>query len=92
MRVLEEKGIAKAEEILKYLTSAMRGEIEEEVVVTENTGDFMSEARVIKKELSAKDRIKAAELLGKRYRLFTDKVEANIQASVIFEGENELED
>ena len=26
-------------------------------------------------EVGAKDRIKAAELLGKRYRLFTDKVE-----------------
>ncbi len=92
MKLLEDSRIAKAEEVLKYLTSAMRGEIEEEVVVTENVGDFMSEARVIKKELSAKDRIKAAELLGKRYRLFTDKVEANVQATVVFEGENDLED
>ena len=35
--------------------------------------------------------MKASELLGKRYKLFTDKVEANISQQVIFEGEDELE-
>ena len=52
----------------------------------------MSEARVVNKELAAKDKIKAAELIGKRYRLFTDKIESNVNASIIFEGENDLED
>ena len=52
----------------------------------------MSEAKVINKELSAKDKIKAAELLGKRYKLFTEKVEADVNQVVIFEGENDLED
>ena len=47
---------------------------------------------IIKKQISIKDRIKAAELLGKRYRMWTDKVEANVSQLVIFEGENELED
>ena len=47
---------------------------------------------MVNKEISAKDKIKAAELLGKRYRLFTDKIEANVTETVIFEGENELED
>lgn len=78
---LEDKRIAKADEVLKYLTAAMRGEIDEEVVVTENIGDFMSEARVVKKQLSAKERIKAAELLGKRYSLFTEKVDMNVEKS-----------
>ena len=41
----------------------------------------MSEARVINKELSAKDKIKAAELLGKRYRLFVDKVEQKVDVN-----------
>lgn len=72
---LEDKRIAKADEVLKHLTSMMRGEIDEEVVVTENTGDYESKARIIKKQVSAKERIKAAELLGKRYSLFTDKVD-----------------
>lgn len=92
MSEIESKRIAKAEEVLQYLTRVLRGEETEQVVVTENTGDFTSEARLIDKELSAKDRIKAAELLGKRYRLFIDKVEADVNQTVVFEGENELED
>ncbi|MFV3013519.1 terminase small subunit [Clostridium botulinum] len=80
MKQLEDERIAKADEVLQYLTRVIRGKETEEVVVTENIGDFMSEAKTIKKEIGAKDRIKAAELLGKRYRLFTDKVE--IEGSV----------
>ena len=77
MKELEDKQIAKAEEVLKHLTAAMRGEIEEEVVVVESIGDYESRARVIKKQLSARERIKAAELLGKRYALFTDKLDVD---------------
>lgn len=82
MKELEDQRIAKADEVLKYLTRVIRGEETEQVVVTENIGDFMSEARVVSKELSAKDKIKAAELLGKRYRLFVDKIENNTNLSV----------
>ncbi|WP_338627575.1 terminase small subunit [Clostridium baratii] len=82
MKELEDQRIAKADEVLKYLTRVIRGEETEQVVVTENIGDFMSEARVINKELSAKDKIKAAELLGKRYRLFVDKVEKDTNLNV----------
>ncbi len=78
LKELEDKRIAKADEVLKHLTAAMRGEIDEEVVVTENIGDFMSEARVVKKQISARERIRAAELLGRRYALFTDKVDMDI--------------
>lgn len=82
MKELEDQRIAKADEVLKYLTRVIRGEETEQVVVTENIGDFMSEARVVNKELSAKDKIKAAELLGKRYRLFVDKVEKDTNINV----------
>lgn len=63
----------------------MRGEIEEEVVVVEGIGEGESRARVLKKQISAKERIKAAELLGKRYSLFTDKVdlEGNVGVTII---------
>lgn len=81
MEQLADKRIAKAEEVLEYLTRVIRGEETEQVVVTENIGDFMSEARVVNKELSAKDRIKAAELLGKRYRLFVDKIEQKVDVN-----------
>jgi len=66
---------ADAQEVLEYLTAVMRNEQTEEVVVVEGTGDGYSEARTMEKDTSIKDRVKAAELLGKRYSLFTDKME-----------------
>lgn len=92
LKELGDKRIAKAEEVLEYLTKVIRNEEEEEVVVTVNVGDFQTEVQKVKKEISARDKIKAAELLGKRYRLFTDKIEADVSATVVFEGEDELED
>ena len=71
LKELEDKAIAKQEEVLRYLTSVMRGEHEEEVLY--GVGEGVQSTRHV--EVGAKDRIKAAELLGKRYRLFTDKVE-----------------
>lgn len=84
--------IASANEVMELLTSAARGELEEEVVVVENIGDYCSEAKVIKKQIGAKDRLKAAELLGKRYRLWTDKMEVKGMVPVMIVGEDELED
>lgn len=78
LKELEDARIAKAEEVLKYLTSVMRGEETEEVVVVEGAGDGMSEARIVSRQVSAKERIRAAELLGKRYALFTDKVDMDV--------------
>lgn len=84
--------IASANEVMELLTSAARGELEEEVVVVEGEGDGCSMARTIKKQIGARDRIKAAELLGKRYRLWTDKVEVKGMVPVMIVGEDELED
>lgn len=82
MQGIEDKNIAKAEEVMQYLTKGMRMQLEEEVVVTENIGDYMSEAKIVKKQISIKDANKCAELLGKRYRLFVDKVETDVNATV----------
>lgn len=92
MQEISSKRIAKAEEVLGYLTRVIRNEEDEEVVVTVNVGDFQTEVKKVKKEIAAKDKLRAAELLGKRYRLFTDKVETDMNQVVIFEGEDELED
>ena len=70
--------IADQDEILKYLTSVLRGESQSTEIVVEGLGDGCSEARTIKKEPSEKDRLKAAELLGKRYGLYTEKIEADV--------------
>ena len=82
---LEEKEsrlIAKQDEVLQYLTSVMRGQSQSEIVVVENIGDFTSEARTMKKAPDEKERLKAAELLGKRYALFTEKVERDVDMAL----------
>nr|WP_312985978.1 terminase small subunit [Clostridioides sp.] len=84
--------IADAEEIMEYLTKVIRDEETEETVVVINTGDFISEAKAIDKKIGAKDKIKAAELLGKRYRLWTDKVEVEGAIPIVIAGDDELED
>lgn len=66
MKSIEDERIAKGDEVLKYLTSVMRGEEKDQFGL----------------DASLQDRTKAAELLGKRYRLFVDKVEQNIDATV----------
>lgn len=74
----ESQLIADQDEVLKYLTSVMRGESRAEVVVVEGCGDGYSEARRMMKAPDEKERLKAAEQLGKRYGLFTEKVEQQI--------------
>ena len=71
MQEKEDSLIAKQDEVLKYLTSVMRGESKSSVLAM--AGDCVQE--VIQKPPDERERRKAAELLGKRYRLFTDKVE-----------------
>lgn len=74
----ESKLIANQDEVLKYLTSVMRGESKAEVVVVEGCGDGCSEARAMDKAPDEKERLKAAELLGKRYGLWTEKIEQQV--------------
>ena len=66
VKALDEKRIAKGEEVLQYLTKVMRGEEKDQFGL----------------DPSLQDRTKAAELLGKRYRLFVDKVEQKVDATV----------
>ena len=74
---MQSNRIADATEILEYLTKGMRQELEEEVVVMVNKGEFTSEPQTVKKKISIKDSNKCAELLGKRYGLYTEKLEVN---------------
>lgn len=78
----ESQLIATQDEVLKYLTSVLRGESQSTEIVVEGTGDGCSEARTLKKEPSEKDRLRAAELLGKRYGLYTDKVETDVDMAL----------
>ena len=77
---LESSKIAKQDEVLQYLTSIMRG------LETEQTLRGMGEGMqaIDDIEVSAKDRIKAAELLGKRYAMWTEKQEVTGDIAVTF--------
>lgn len=66
---------ADAQEVMEYLTSVMRGESLAEEIVVEGLGEGVSEARRMQKAPSEKDKLKAAELLGKRFGLYTDKID-----------------
>jgi phage terminase small subunit len=91
MKEKEAKLIADQDEVLKYLTAVLRGESRSSVVVVESTGDFMSEAREMQKAPDEKERLKAAELLGKRYSLFKDNVKLDV-TPVVIGGDDGLED
>ncbi len=78
MEELHNEKTADAQEVIEYLTSVLRGESTAQEIVVEGTGDGCSEARTMEKSPSEKEKLKAAELLGKRYALFTDKVETDV--------------
>lgn len=83
MKKLEEEAIADQAEVLKYLTRVLRDEEREDALV--NIGNYEQEIQSMK--VSAKDRIKAAELLGKRYGSWTDKVDLSSDLTLIFEDD-----
>ena len=70
LQEMKNERTASLSEVLEFMTSTMRGEIEEDVVVTEGTGDGCSEARIIQKQVSARDRLEAAKALEKRLGRF----------------------
>lgn len=82
MEEIHNEKTADAQEVIEYLTSVLRGESSSTEIVVEGTGDGCSEARTIEKAPSEKERLKAAELLGKRYGLYTDKIDLDADAEL----------
>ena len=78
--------IADVTEVMMYLTSVLRGENQSTEIVVEGCGDGYSEARTILKEPSEKDRLKAAELLGKRFGMFTEKVDLSASQVILVDS------
>lgn len=85
---LESKKIATQKEVLTYLTSVLRGEETDEIL--KSVGDFQQDIAELK--VNSKDRIKAAELLGKYFGTWTDKVDMHLEMPTIISGEDELKD
>ncbi|KOP81997.1 terminase [Bacillus sp. FJAT-21945] len=82
----DSKQIAKQDEILTFLTKVMRGELTEQIPVGLGEGAQQLED----KDTYVKDRVKAAELIGKRYAMWTDKqqIEGIVPVSIV----NDLDD
>ncbi len=77
---IDSEKIADQKEVMEYLSSVMRGEQTEQTLKSCGA-EWGQEITDI--EVGAKDRIKAAELLGKRYGMWTDKIENSTEVVVI---------
>lgn len=80
MKDIQSKRIANQEEVLETLTAILRGEQRGTALV----GLGMGEQSVDQVEPTVAEKIRAAELLGKRYKLWTDKVETEVTGAVQF--------
>lgn len=77
---IKSERVADQQEIMEYLTAIMRGEHREETLRGIGEG-----AQTIDEiDVSAKDRIKAAEMLGKRFGMWVDKQEINANITPVF--------
>ena len=74
---LQGEKIASAAEVVEYLSSVLRGESTGVELMNRFIGDGCSEPELVEKLPSTKDKLKAAELLGKRYGLFKDKLDVD---------------
>lgn len=75
----ESKLIADQDEVLRYLTTVLRGESQASVLARDEVGA----ENVIEKPPDEKERLKAAELLGRRYGLFKENVNVKGTATVV---------
>ncbi|WP_445478000.1 terminase small subunit [Lysinibacillus irui] len=80
MEELKSKKVADQQEILELLTSIVRGETTSATLRGIGEG-----AQTIDEDMppTTAERIKAAELLGKRYRMWVDKVETDGKTKVV---------
>lgn len=73
--------IARAEEVMEYLTRVMRGEEKEIEAIVNGEGE---ETQIESMPL-IRERTKAAELIGKRYAMFVDKQESKADTTIKIE-------
>ena len=77
MQKIHNEKTADAQEVMEYLTSVLRGQSTSSVLARDEIGA----ERVIEKPPDEKERLKAAELLGKRYGLFKEAVDLEVKVS-----------
>lgn len=91
LKEIESNKIADVAEIMEYLTNVMRGEEQSEELMTIGKGNGFTEITREAKKPTTAERTRAAELLGKRYGMFTDNYKAEISVPT-FIGEDKLDE
>ncbi|MDH9302303.1 terminase small subunit [Staphylococcus epidermidis] len=87
MEKLKKDTIADQDEILHYLTSVLRGEVTDQELIPIGIGRGEMEVESLEKRSDTNARTKAAELLGKRYMMWTDKQQIETTATVHFDDD-----
>lgn len=87
MEKLKKDSIADQDEILQYLTSVLRGEVTDQELIPIQVGRGEMEVEKLEKRSDTNARTKAAELLGKRYMMWTDKQQIETTAMVHFDDD-----
>ena len=88
LKQIDEEKTADAKEIREFWTRVMRGEEKDTVLRYDNEGHQV-ETEI---DVSMKDRIRASELMGKSFAMFTDKVDSNIDMDLHIEVDYEDKD
>lgn len=76
---IHNENTADIQEVMEYLTSVMRAKSESYVMIMNGNGM----QKVIQKPPDEKERLKAAELLGKRFGMFTDNVDVTSNGKTV---------
>lgn len=108
MKEKEAELVADQDEVMRYLTAVMRREKREHIVVTlsEERSTYVPDEngtmrkQTVKREVpkiveipaQLRDSNKAAELLGRAYGIYTDKVDVGGAIPVVISGDDALED
>ena len=79
MEEIHNENTADIQEVVEYLTSVMRAKSESYVMIMNGNGM----QKVIQKPPDEKERLKAAELLGKRFGMFTDNVDVTSNGQTV---------
>lgn len=87
LKEIQSKKIAQQEEVLEYLTRVIREEETEKILKYTMTG----EQELIEIPPTIANKTKAAELLGKRYSLWTENTNLTLTEPVIIKGADDLE-
>lgn len=88
----QRENIATVLDVEEFLSETMRGEHKEEVVASVGEGKGVFHNEIVRKQVSMKDRIRAAELLGKRFGMFDANQVEDVHDEVVIINDAPEED